>query len=269
MALKALVLKKRLNEKKEQLEELRRAAEQLQTREAELEQSINEAETDEEKAAVEEAVEQFEQEKAENEAAAGKLEGEIKGIETEIEELARNAPKPQNPEKREENFDMETRTFFGLDAQRRDAFLARQDVKDFLTRVRELGKQNRSITGAELTIPDVMLGLIRENISKYSKMISRVNLRSVPGTARQNIMGTVPEAVWTEMCAKLNELELSFNQIEVDGYKVGGFIAICNATWRTPTSLWRVRSWRRLVRQSAMRWTKLSFTGRERRCRSA
>ena len=62
MALKALVLKKRLNEKKEQLEELRRAAEQLQTREAELEQSINEAETDEEKAAVEEAVEQFEQE---------------------------------------------------------------------------------------------------------------------------------------------------------------------------------------------------------------
>lgn len=126
---------------------------------------------------------------------------------------------------------METRTFFGLDAQRQRCFLGPgQDVKDFLTRVRELGKQNRSITGAELTIPDVMLGLIRENISKYSKMISRVNLRSVPGTARQNIMGTVPEAVWTEMCAKLNELELSFNQIEVDGYKVGGFIAICNAT---------------------------------------
>lgn len=230
MALKALVLKKRLNEKKEQLEELRKAAEQLQTREAELEQSINEAETDEEKSAVEEAVEQFEQEKTENEDATGKLEGEIKDIETEIEELARNAPKPQNSEKREEKFDMENRTFFGLDAQRRDAFFARQDVKDFLTRVRELGKQNRSITGAELTIPDVMLGLIRENISKYSKMISRVNLRSVPGTARQNIMGTVPEAVWTEMCAKLNELELSFNQIEVDGYKVGGFIAICNAT---------------------------------------
>ena len=230
MALKALVLKKRLNEKKEQLEELRKAAEQLQTREAELEQSINEAETDEEKSAVEEAVEQFEQEKAENEDATGKLEGEIKDIETEIEELARNAPKPQNSEKREEKFDMENRTFFGLDAQRRDAFFARQDVKDFLTRVRELGKQNRSITGAELTIPDVMLGLIRVNISKYSKMISRVNLRSVPGTARQNIMGTVPEAVWTEMCAKLNELELSFNQIEVDGYKVGGFIAICNAT---------------------------------------
>ena len=195
MALKALVLKKRLNEKKEQLEELRKAAEQLQTREAELEQSINEAETDEEKSAVEEAVEQFEQEKAENEDATGKLEGEIKDIETEIEELARNAPKPQNSEKREEKFDMENRTFFGLDAQRRDAFFARQDVKDFLTRVRELGKQNRSITGAELTIPDVMLGLIRENISKYSKMISRVNLRSVPGTARQNIMGTVPEAV--------------------------------------------------------------------------
>ena len=43
-------------------------------------------------------------------------------------------------------------------------------------------------------------------------------------------MGTVPEAVWTEACATLNELSLSFNQVEVDGYKVGGFIAICNAT---------------------------------------
>ena len=74
-----------------------------------------------------------------------------------------------------------------------------------------------------------MLSLIRENISKYSKLISKVNLVSVPGTSRQNIMGTIPEAVWTEMCAKLNELDLSFMGVEIDGYKVGGFIPVCNA----------------------------------------
>ena len=43
------------------------------------------------------------------------------------------------------------------------------------------------------------------------------------------IMGTIPEAVWTEMCANLNELSLGFNDVEVDGYKVGGFIPVCNA----------------------------------------
>jgi len=51
----------------------------------------------------------------------------------------------------------------------------------------------------------------------------------VGGKARQNIAGTIPEAVWTEMCAKINELDIGFNQIEVDGYKVGAYIPICNA----------------------------------------
>jgi HK97 family phage major capsid protein len=44
------------------------------------------------------------------------------------------------------------------------------------------------------------------------------------------IEGTIPEAVWTEACANLNELDLTFSQVEVDGYKVGGYFKICNAT---------------------------------------
>ena len=44
------------------------------------------------------------------------------------------------------------------------------------------------------------------------------------------IEGAIPEAVWTEMCANLNELDLAFSQVEVDGYKVGGYFRICNAT---------------------------------------
>ena len=43
-------------------------------------------------------------------------------------------------------------------------------------------------------------------------------------------MGAIPEAIWTEACAKLNELDFSFNQVEVDGYKVGGVVYICQAT---------------------------------------
>jgi HK97 family phage major capsid protein len=54
-------------------------------------------------------------------------------------------------------------------------------------------------------------------------------MRHVAGTGRQRIMGEIPEAIWTEACAKLNELALGFNDTEVDGYKVGGFFAVCNA----------------------------------------
>lgn len=57
------MLRKKISEKKEALNELRKAAESFETREAELEQAIAEAETDEQKAVVEEAVDNFEAEK--------------------------------------------------------------------------------------------------------------------------------------------------------------------------------------------------------------
>lgn len=35
--------------------------------------------------------------------------------------------------------------------------------------------------------------------------------------------------VWTDCCANLNELSLTFNEIEMDCWKVGGYFAVCNA----------------------------------------
>ena len=242
MALKSLLLRKQLDDKKKTLEELRAKDAEFQTREAELETAIGEAESDEDKAAVEGLVNEFEQDKQSHEENKTKLAGEVEQLERDLEaEEAKQTPPPASApatettpaaggERKDDNImSMKRRGFFGLDRNQRDAFLGREDVKEFLQRVRTLGKENRGITGAELTIPTVFLEMIRENITKYSKLIGKVALRAVPGNARQNIMGTVPEAVWTEMCANLNELTLSFNQIEVDGYKVGGFIAICNA----------------------------------------
>lgn len=125
---------------------------------------------------------------------------------------------------------MKTRMkFFGMNTQERDAFFADEAVKTWLERVREMVKSKRSITGAELLIPEIALDLVKETVLKYSKLYQHINVKSVPGKARQNIMGAIPEAVWTEMCGVLNELNLSFNNVEVDGYKVGGFVAICNA----------------------------------------
>jgi HK97 family phage major capsid protein len=111
-----------------------------------------------------------------------------------------------------------------------DQLVAREDVGAFLKRAREFYSQSRTVTGAELLVPEVMLDILRDNISAYSKLITKVNFKPVKGKARQNVSGTVPEAVWTEMVGALNELEMSFNQVEVDGYKVGGFVVIPNST---------------------------------------
>ena len=59
--------------------------------------------------------------------------------------------------------------------------------------------------------------------------MNRVRVRNVNGEARQTIAGIVPEAVWTEKCGNINELTFQFNQVTLDGYKVAGYIPVCNA----------------------------------------
>ena len=235
MALKALMLRNKIDKKKKELEDLREKDADFVTREAELETAIAEAETEEEQAAVQAEVEKFDTEKAAHESGKSDLETEIAGLETELAETEKE-PNPVEPtvnegESRKGIKEMNNRKkFFGMSVQERDAFFAREDVKTFLERVKEAGLSSRAIKGADLTIPTVVLELIRENVLNYSKLINRVRLRPVSGTARQNVMGAMPEAVWTEACAALNELTFGFSQVEVDGYKVGGVIYICKAT---------------------------------------
>lgn len=232
MALKALMLRKKITDKQKELEVLRAKDKDFEKREAELEASIAEAQTDEEKAAVEEAVTAFEAEKTENDEGKAKLEREIAGLETELGELEAANEKPADKggeERKEEKIVMNRTKFFGMSIEERDAFFANADVKSFLQRLRDMKGQTRAVSGADLLIPDVVLGILRENIQGYSKLYKYVNVKRVPGTGRMIVAGTVPEAVWTEMCANLNELSIGFNDVEVDGFKIGGYIAVCNA----------------------------------------
>lgn len=228
MALRALMLNKQIREKKKELEELRKNG--FEEREAELEKAIEEANTDEERSAVEEAIETFEAEKKTNDEAISELERSIAALE---EDLAKIEEEPEEPEKIEGRKDekiMNTREFFKMNAQERDAFFAREDVKTYLGEIRSaLRHEKREITNVALTIPEVFLGLIRENVTEYSKLYKHVAVRRVAGDGRVLIMGTVPEAIWTDCCANLNELTIGFNDLEMACWKVGGYFAICNA----------------------------------------
>lgn len=231
MALRKLVLNKKLREKKAELAELRKAAEAFKTREDEIAEMIEAAKTDEEQAAIDEAIEEFENEKTENDNKQQSLTEEISGIEAELAELD-DDPTPAPPtDERSKNGKMPTnRTkFFGMNVQERDAFLGTEEVKEFLERVRKARNEERNISGTELLIPETVLDLVRENVEKYSKLVDKVRLRSVPGRARQNVMGHIPEAVWTDMIGSINDINFGFSQIETDGYKVSGIIYISNS----------------------------------------
>lgn len=237
MALKVLRLRKKLNDAQKALEELRAKDAEFEQREKELEKAIEEAETREDGDLVDGEVEKFESEKAEHEEAKEKLEAEVRELEQSLaeEEKEQTTETPevapvQQEEKREEIKTMSKRAaMFGKSQQERDAFFAREDVKEYLGEVRAAMKEKRALTNVGLTIPEVFLGILRENVENYSKLYKHVNVRPLSGDGRLVIQGTVPEAVWTECCANLNELDLAFNDVEVGCNKLGGYFAICNA----------------------------------------
>ena len=246
--LKALMLRRRIDLKKKDLAALREKLEGFKTRETELATAIDEVETEEQRTAVEEEITAFENERNEAKTGADQLEQEISDLENELsqEEAAQDTTPPADTGAtggETANTGAENRTeenrggvipmirrLKNFTQQEREAFLGNEQVRSFLGEVRTAISEKRAITGVGLTIPEVMLGLVREEIAANSKLLKFINLRPVGGKGRLNIMGKIPEAVWTEMCANLNELDLAFNQTEVDGYKVGAFIAICNAT---------------------------------------
>ena len=212
-------------------------------REAELEALVNELtdeSTEEEHAAVELETAAFEAQcseadkaENENEEAQVNLQTEIDGLERELNELNERATVQAQPaasaEHRDERKAENMNKFFSLTPEQTRDFFNNDGVVNFLTEVRASMAEKRAIKNAGLLIPDTMLGLVREEIARQSKLLPFINLRRVGGTSRMNIMGKVPEAVWTEMCANINQIDLTFAQTEVDGYKVGAAVVVCNA----------------------------------------
>ncbi len=258
MALKQIMLSRKIEQKKQELAALREKDADFQTREDALTQAIEEAQTGEEQKTVEEEVEKFDTEKTAHDEAKEKLEAEIGDLEAELEAAEVDPPAPaerhENKEKKVRTNVMRTdvnirslpmskRAFDALPSDLRESIVQRDDVKAFLAQLRSMKGATRAIQGGELEIPVVFLDLISENMYRYSKLLNRVRVRSVPGQARQTIAGTVPEAVWTEMCGAINELTFVFNQITLDGYKVAGYIPVCNSLLEDTVSNLDLASW--------------------------
>jgi len=233
--LKQLRLKKKIELIRAQITAHDTRLAEIQAREAELETAISEAANDDDLSLVDEEIATVTAEKDELTEKKSALAAEIEQLERELEELNTAPVSEIEPDTRmnktTEVIRMNQFKFFRT--MNRDAVKAtveRAEVKEFISRARNLVGEKRTVTGAELLVPTILLDMLRDSLTTYSKLVSKVTYKPLKGKARQNITGAIPEGVWTEMVGKLNELSLSFNQIEVDGYKVGGFIAIPNST---------------------------------------
>ena len=222
--MKALMLRKKIDLKKKEQEALRAHGEELEKREAELTKAIDEVETEEEQGTVEEAVGEFEREKAEHEEKAKELDTQVRELEKELADL--EAEQITEPVKEPINERKDNIKMFKVN----ETFIEREDVQAFLAETRTAMREKRALTNVGLTIPVSLLGLLRENIINYSKLYKHVAVRRINGEGRLVIMSTIPEAVWTDCCANLNEMSLTFYGQEFDCWRVGGFYAICNAS---------------------------------------
>lgn len=237
--LKTLLLRKKIDDTRKALEALRAKDADFEKREADLTEAfgeVTEETTEEERATLEGEMNQFDADKEAHEGEKKDLEEVIRSAEEELEELEKKqeekpAETPASEDKPEERKVVTTmnKRIMEMSIQERTALVSNESVKNWLGEVRSAIKEKRAIQNVGLTIPTEILPVLRENIAVWSKLYDRVNLQRIGGEARMPIMGTIPEAIWTECCATLNELTLGFNDWEVDCFKVGGYYAICNA----------------------------------------
>lgn len=250
MALRALVLQNRINTLHASLQELQAKDADFTAREESLTADIMAAQTEEERQAVDAAVGAYDTELAAHESAKAAITADIQAAETELAAIEAKqtppAPAAAAPAAEHNNERIDTvmipqtsvqirhlpltqRAFDALPMAQRNEIVAQEDVQTFFAKLRSMKGANAALQGGELTIPVIFLDLIAENMYRYSKLLNRVRIRNVGGEARQTIAGTVPEAVWTEMCGVINELTFKFNQVTLDGWKLAGFIPVCNS----------------------------------------
>lgn len=246
-ALRVLVLNSEITALRAQLRPLEQTRDGFAAREEQLRQAlgeITETSTDEERNAVSSAVDTFEQERSANAAEIARIQGEIDTRSAEITRLeAEQTPPPAAPavsnsdtgsqNNHERSFapmnNTTERRWFGLTYAERDALMQSEQVRTFLKQIREARAQQRSVTGGELGIPDGFLPILRDLTYQESKFLRYCFTTSFRGTTRQNVAGVAPEAIWTEMKDRLNEIDIDFWQLTMDGFMVGGYMAVPNS----------------------------------------
>jgi len=236
MALRQLMIAKKIEQRKASLGELLEKETDLQKRSADAEKAIEEAKTEEEIKVVEDEAAAIDTEKADLDEKKVTLEGEITTLEKELEELNEkeplNNPEPTPAPESRQNMNGGQTRMRGNNYETREQMVARlerAEVKDFYTRISSAITEKRAVSGSDILIPEAVINMIQTRIGDYSTLYNEVTVQKLNGTARVIMDGAIPKGIWVEMAGALEELSTSFSQTELDGFKVGGYIPIPNS----------------------------------------
>lgn len=215
--LKQLMINKKIEQRKAELQTLRETSNVFQTREADLMGAIDEAGTEEEIKTVESEIEKLESEKSQNQEQANALESEIEELERElsgIREKANNTKKITSEVRGEQRMNrMQVRELL-----KTGEYYERSEVKEFYEKFKNI----RSIGGEGLLIPDVVINRIMDIVGDYTTIYQLVDKMKVKGTARILVDTDTSAATWMEMKGALPSEDVgTITNVDFDGFKVG------------------------------------------------
>lgn len=230
MALRQLILNKKIQERSAKITALRADETKLKDEEVELEKALDEAETDEEVKVVEDSADELEKKIKEKADEITKLEDEKAELEAElakIEDEQTNNEEKEDGEKRKMAKKVQTRN--NADVMTIRESLQIENVRSFYQNIANAMVEKRSLTGAEKVVPVEVIDRIESKLGDYSTLINEVTVEKIGGTGRAVIAGDIPEAIWFEIGKKaLDELSDKLDGVELDGFGLGGYVAVPN-----------------------------------------
>lgn len=229
MALRQLVLNKKIKERSAKLVELRADEDVLKDEEKELEVALDEAETDEDIKVVEESADELEQKIKDKADEIAKLEAEKAELENELAEIEDEQPDSEEKEDGEKRKMAKKTQTRNADVMTIRESLQIENVRSFYQNIANAMTEKRSLTGAEKVVPLEVIDRIESKLGDYSTLINEVTIEKIGGTGRAVVAGDIPEAVWFEVGKKvLDELEDKLDGVELDGFGLGGYVAVPN-----------------------------------------
>jgi len=220
MALKQLMLRKKIEQRKATLNELLAQEESLKLRSEQAEAALEEAEDDEQLAAVEEEANAIEAEQKQLNEKKTALEGEIAELEGELEQLNSKVPSNQTRSKQTKQNQR------GADMNRLQVrellksgeYYQRSEVVEFYEQFKNL----RAVTGGELTIPEIVVNRIMDIMGDFTTLYPLVDKIQVKGTTRILIDSDTAAATWIEQSGALPAGDVgTITNVDFDGFKVG------------------------------------------------
>ena len=222
MALRQLLISKKIEQRKNALAELLIQEEELQKRSEKLEAAATEAQTDEELAVVEEEVGKLEAQKGELEQKKSKLQGEIAELEAELEQLNAKPPADEHRSANQQRGESQVAKEYHIAQVRKmletGEYYNLPEVREFYEKFKNL----RAVSGGELTIPNVIINRILDIVGDYTTLYPRVDKIRVSGTARILIDTDTSPATWMEMKDSIPTGDVgTITNVDFDGFKVG------------------------------------------------